>query len=315
LSFVDLTWTSQDGLVLHARDYAPVGEVSGVPVICIHGLTRNARDFEDLAPRIAATGHRVIAVDVRGRGRSARDPQPLNYHPGTYAMDIVALLDATGVDRAVFVGTSMGGIIAMVLASIRPEAIAGAVLNDVGPELSPAGLARIGGVGGGSAFATWDEAATYAKAINGAAFPTYTDADWTVFARRLVDETPDGTLALAYDPDIAAPFKAADPEAPPADMLPAVPRPGGVRARAAGARCDLRSDRPADRRAHARGRPSHGLCRGSRGRPRADADRAGGLEGARHISPRRFARRDRDLINGYRSSSANDIPPGDYAFR
>ncbi|EJL28288.1 putative hydrolase or acyltransferase of alpha/beta superfamily [Caulobacter sp. AP07] len=221
MSFADLSWTSQDGLILHARDYAPIGEVSGVPVICIHGLTRNARDFEDLAPRIAATGRRVIAVDVRGRGRSARDPQPLNYHPGTYAMDIVALLDATGVDRAVFVGTSMGGIIAMVLASIRPEAIAGAVLNDVGPELAPAGLARIGGyVGGGFAFATWDEAAAYAKAINGAAFPTYADADWTVFARRLVDETPDGTLALAYDPDIAAPFKAADPEAPPADMYP-----------------------------------------------------------------------------------------------
>ena len=155
MSFADLTWTSQDGLTLHARDYAAARPVTGVPVICIHGLTRNARDFEDLAPRIAALGRRVLAVDVRGRGRSARDPQPLNYHPGTYAMDVVALLEATGIDRAVFVGTSMGGIIAMVLASIRPEAIAGAVLNDVGPELSPLGLARIGGyVGGGSAFAT-----------------------------------------------------------------------------------------------------------------------------------------------------------------
>jgi pimeloyl-ACP methyl ester carboxylesterase len=221
VSFTDLTWTSQDGLVLHARDYAPEGPVSGVPVICIHGLTRNARDFEDLAPRIAATGRRVIAVDVRGRGRSAYDPQPLNYHPGTYAMDVVALLEATGIERAVFVGTSMGGIITMVLASIRPEAIAGTVLNDVGPELSPVGLARIGGyVGGGSAFATWDEAAAYAKAINGAAFPAYTDADWAAFARRLVDEAPGGSLVLAYDPQIAAPFKAADPDAPPADMTP-----------------------------------------------------------------------------------------------
>lgn len=221
MSFADLTWTAHDGLILHARDYAPTAPVAGVPVICIHGLTRNARDFEDLAPRLAATGRRVIAVDVRGRGGSARDPQPLNYHPGTYALDMVALLEAAGVDKAVFVGTSMGGIIAMVLASIRPEAIAGAVLNDVGPQLSPVGLARIGGyVGGGSAFADWDEAAAYAKAINGAAFPHYTDADWTVFARRLVDETPDGSLVLAYDPDIAAPFKAVDPDAPPADMTP-----------------------------------------------------------------------------------------------
>ena len=221
MSFADLAWTSHDGLVLHARDHAPTAPITGVPVICLHGLTRNARDFEDLAPRVAALGRRVIAVDVRGRGGSARDPQPLNYHPGTYAMDVVALLEATGVDQAVFVGTSMGGIIAMVLASIRPEAITATVLNDVGPELSPVGLARIGGyVGAGSAFAGWDEAAAYAKAINGAAFPGHTDADWAVFARRLFDETPDGTLVLAYDPDIAAPFKAADPDAPAADMTP-----------------------------------------------------------------------------------------------
>lgn len=221
VSFGDLTWTSKDGLILHARDYAAVGPASGPPVICIHGLTRNARDFEALAPRIADLGRRVLAIDVRGRGGSARDPQPLNYHPGTYAMDIVALLEATGIERAVFVGTSMGGIIAMVLASIRPEAIAGAVLNDVGPELSPAGLARIGGyVGGSSSFPAWEAAIDYARAINGVAFPDYTDADWAALARRLVDEAADGTLTLAYDPDISVPFKAADPEAPAPDMYP-----------------------------------------------------------------------------------------------
>ena len=221
MSFVDLSWTALDGLALHARDYAAVGPETGVPVICLHGLTRNARDFEDLAPRLAALGRRVLAADVRGRGQSARDPQPLNYHPGTYAMDVVALLEATGIQRAAFVGTSMGGIITMVLASIRPQAIAGAVLNDVGPELSPVGLARIGGyVGGASRFADWDAAAAYAKAINGAAFPGYGEADWAVFARRLFDPGPDGDLVLAYDPDISAPFKAADPDAPPADMYP-----------------------------------------------------------------------------------------------
>ena len=221
MSFTDLIWTSHDGLVLHARDYAPAGGPSGVPVICLHGLTRNARDFEDLAPRIAALGRRVLVVDVRGRGASARDPQPLNYHPGNYAMDIVALLEATAIARAVFVGTSMGGIIAMVLASIRPEAIAATVLNDVGPELSPVGLARIGGyIGGASAFTDWNAAAAYAKAINGAAFPRYRDADWATFARRLVDRAPDGTLTLAYDPGIAESFKAADPKAPPTDMYP-----------------------------------------------------------------------------------------------
>ena len=221
MSFTDLVWTAADGLSLHARDYPALGPVSGPPVICVHGLTRNARDFEDLAPRLAARGRRVLAVDVRGRGGSDRDPQPLNYHPATYALDLIALLDATGIARAVFIGTSMGGLITMVLASIRPQAIAAAVLNDVGPELSPVGLARIGGyVGGGSSFADLDEAAAYAKATNGAAFAHYGDADWRSFAARLVDEAADGSLVLAYDPQIAAPFRAADPAAAAPDLYP-----------------------------------------------------------------------------------------------
>ncbi|HJV42874.1 alpha/beta hydrolase [Caulobacter sp.] len=209
VSFTDFFWTSPEGLPLHARDHAPVGEVRKLPVICIHGLTRNARDFEDLAPRIAATGRRVLAVDVRGRGLSARDPNPMNYHPGTYAADVVSLLAAAGIERAVFVGTSMGGLITMVLTSIAPEAIAAAVLNDVGPELSPVGLARIAGYTGmASRFETWADAVAYAKAINEAAFPSYGPEDWDVFARRLFDEKG-GAFVLAYDPDISAPIKAA----------------------------------------------------------------------------------------------------------
>lgn len=209
MSFTDFFWTSPEGLPLHARDYAPTPETGKLPVICIHGLTRNARDFEDLAPRIAAAGRRVLAVDVRGRGLSARDPNPMNYHPGTYADDIVSLLRASGIEKAVFVGTSMGGLITMVLASIQPQAIAAAVLNDVGPELSPVGLGRIAGYTGmAPRFETWAEAVAYAEAINAAAFPAYTAEDWDVFARRLFDEQ-DGGFVLAYDPDISAPIKAA----------------------------------------------------------------------------------------------------------
>ena len=207
--FADFFWTSPEGLPLHARDYAPKGRAEKLPVICIHGLTRNARDFEDLAPRIAATGRRVLAVDVRGRGLSAHEPNPMNYHPGTYAADVVSLLQAAGVERAVFVGTSMGGLITMVLTSIAPQAIAAAVLNDVGPELSPVGLARIAGYTGlASRFETWADAVAYAKAINEAAFPSHGPQDWEVFARRLFDEK-DGQYVLAYDPDISAPIKAA----------------------------------------------------------------------------------------------------------
>jgi pimeloyl-ACP methyl ester carboxylesterase len=209
MSFTDFFWTSHEGLPLRARDYAPAGATQKLPVICIHGLTRNARDFEDLAPRIAATGRRVLAVDVRGRGLSARDPNPMNYHPGTYAADVVSLLQAAGIEKAVFVGTSMGGLITMVLTSIQPQAIAAAVLNDVGPELSPVGLARIAGYTGmASRFETWADAVAYAQAINQAAFPAYTAEDWDVFARRLFDEK-DGGFVLAYDPDISAPIKAA----------------------------------------------------------------------------------------------------------
>lgn len=209
MSFTDFFWTSHEGLPLHARDYAPAGDAQKLPVICIHGLTRNARDFEDLAPRIAATGRRVLAVDVRGRGQSARDPNPMNYHPGTYAADVVSLLQAAGIERAVFVGTSMGGLITMVLTSILPQAIAAVALNDVGPELSPVGLARIAGYTGmASRFETWDAAVAYAREINEAAFPDYGPQDWDVFARRLFDEQ-DGAFVLAYDPDIAAPIKAA----------------------------------------------------------------------------------------------------------
>lgn len=207
--FTDFFWTSPEGLPLHARDYAPRGGDQKAPVICIHGLTRNARDFEDLAPKIAAKGRRVLAVDVRGRGLSARDPNPMNYQPGTYAADIVALLDAAKIDKAVFVGTSMGGLITMVLASFKPEAIAAAVLNDVGPEISPVGLARIAGYTGRvGRFETWDEAVAYVRDINLAAFPAYGPEDWDRAARRTFDAR-DGGFVAAYDPDIAVPIKAA----------------------------------------------------------------------------------------------------------
>ncbi len=207
--FADRWWTV-DGLRLHARDYAGGEGDARVPVICLHGLTRNAADFEDLAPWIAARGRRVLAVDVRGRGRSAWDPDPFRYHPGTYAQDVVALMQAAGISRAVFIGTSMGGIIAMVLASVRPDLIEAAVLNDVGVRVAPDGLARISRyLGRTEPVGDWAEAAAYAKATNGEAFAHFTEADWLTFAHRLFEPAPGGGLRLAYDPQIAAPITAA----------------------------------------------------------------------------------------------------------
>lgn len=204
-SFVDLTWQGAGGIALYARDYARSGGAARVPVVCIHGLTRNSGDFEDVAPWIASQGRRVIAVDVRGRGRSARDPEPKRYHPAVYANDMLALFDAAGIARAVFVGTSMGGIITMAIAAKRLRAIAAAVLNDVGPIINMAGLNRIRGyVGKGKPVATWDDAAEVMKSINEVAFPQNSMDDWRRWARRTFREEADGRIVLDYDPQISA---------------------------------------------------------------------------------------------------------------
>jgi pimeloyl-ACP methyl ester carboxylesterase len=217
-------WTSLDGLSLFARDYAPASGPANLPVICLHGLTRNSRDFETLAPHVAAGGRRVLAIDVRGRGRSDWDPNPLQYNPAVYAGDVATLMAQAGVSRALFVGTSMGGLITMTLSALRPDLVAGAVLNDVGPEVGAAGLARIAGyVGGAPSVADWAEAAAYARATNGAALPDLTEDDWHRFARRVFREDPAGGLALDYDPAISEVFKVsptAAPSAAPPDLWP-----------------------------------------------------------------------------------------------
>ena len=219
--FAGRTWTSTDGLVLHARDHAPAAGPAKLPVVCIPGLTRNAADFGELAPWIAARGRRVLAVDLRGRGASAWDPQPLNYLPPTYANDVLGLLDAAGIARAVFVGTSLGGIVTMLLATLRPTAIAAAVLNDVGPSLNPEALRRIGGYAGRDPeVADWAGAAAYARAVNGEAFPHYNEAQWAAFARRLFAPGEDGRPRLNYDPEIGVQIRAAGPTAAAPDMTP-----------------------------------------------------------------------------------------------
>ena len=213
-AYAERRWTSPDGLTLFARDYAPADGPARLPVIAIHGLTRNSADFEVIAALIAASGRRVLAVDVRGRGQSDRAPDPMTYTPDIYARDVVALMEQLGIEKAVFLGTSMGGLITMALTAIKPKAIAAAILNDVGPELAPEGLARIAAYTGQPVvIETWADAAAYAKRINETALPHYTDADWAAFARRTFREGTEGAPVLDYDPDISAPIKAAGAKA------------------------------------------------------------------------------------------------------
>ncbi len=212
-----------DGLALYARDYPPLLPETGLPVICLHGLTRNSRDFEVVAPRIAALGRRVIAPDMRGRGKSANDPDPAHYVPVVYAQDVVALLDRLNVPKAVFVGTSMGGIITMLLATIAPDRIAASVLNDVGPTLNVQGVARIASyVGRARPVSSWDEAAETVRAINGGAYPNRLDdqAFWLAFARRTFRTREDGQLEADYDPHIALAFADFDEDEPAPDLTP-----------------------------------------------------------------------------------------------
>ncbi len=177
------------------------------PVLCIPGLTRNTSDFDDLAPKIAATGRDVITVSLRGRGRSDWDTDYLNYHPETYRDDVLTVLDELGVPSAIFVGTSLGGIVTMATHASSPERVKAAVLNDIGPELAPEGIARIAGyVGAGAGAgpaASLEEAAARIRAINEVAFPDASDAEWLVFARRTFHETATGEWVLDYDPNIA----------------------------------------------------------------------------------------------------------------
>jgi pimeloyl-ACP methyl ester carboxylesterase len=209
-SWSDAFWTSRDGLKLHYRDYA--GPANRPPLLCLHGLTRNARDFEALAARLAGYW-RVIVPDFRGRGGSDHDPVSSRYIPPTYAADVLQLLDELKIPEAVFVGTSLGGIVTMIVAGFAPQRIAGAVLNDIGPALEKAGLDRIRSyVGQPVVFRDWDDATDKLSARHAEAHPGYGREEWLRYAKRVAHET-DNVIEFDYDMAIAEPFNAMDDEA------------------------------------------------------------------------------------------------------
>jgi pimeloyl-ACP methyl ester carboxylesterase len=216
-NWTDRYFTSADGLRLYYRDYA-AAEAGRVPVLCLPGLTRNSRDFETIAPRIQRT-RRVLCADLRGRGQSQHDPEWRNYHPGTYVGDIARLLADAGEARVIVLGTSLGGILAMLVAATAPQLLAATILNDVGPEVAAEGLKRISTYVGKSAPVTnWAEAAAQARFTYGLAWPAATDDDWMRFARRSYVEV-DGVPRLAMDPMIGEAVRAAPAGAAP-DLWP-----------------------------------------------------------------------------------------------
>jgi pimeloyl-ACP methyl ester carboxylesterase len=211
--FEDFYWWSADGLRLHARDYA--GSADRPAILCMPGLTRNARDFASLAERLA-TDWRVLAVEFRGRGESAYAKDPMSYVPLTYAQDMAALVEAAGVKRFVAVGTSLGGIVAMLLAGMMPQRIAGAVLNDIGPNIEATGLARVRGyVGKSSNHPTWMHAARALQESSGSVYPDWGVEDWLAMAKRVYRLSSAGRIVLDYDARIAEPFRLPGNEAGP----------------------------------------------------------------------------------------------------
>ena len=217
--YEDLFYTVDDGLALYARDYPGPQNRQGC-VLMMHGLTRNSRDFEVLAEKLSDS-YRVLVAEQRGRGRSEWDSQPERYAIPTYVGDMFTLLEAAGEERVAAVGTSMGGLMAMVMNAAKPGVLTHVVLNDIGPELSKVGLDRISSyVGQSGPISTWDEAVAYNRSINGVAFPTLSDDQWETFTRQLFSER-DGTPYLDYDPAISQAVRADDGSAVPPDLWPA----------------------------------------------------------------------------------------------
>jgi pimeloyl-ACP methyl ester carboxylesterase len=208
--------TARDGLRLHARCYGR-SSGPGLPVICLPGLARTAEDFDVLATALSqATDppRRVIAIDYRGRGLSDYDRTPANYSLPVELSDVLAIATALEAMPAIFVGTSRGGILTMLLAAVRPTAIAGVVLNDIGPVIEPQGLMRIKSyVGKLPQPRNFEEGAEILRRLFHGQFPKLGSDDWLAGARRIFNEE-NGRLVTTYDAKLATAMENIDLERP-----------------------------------------------------------------------------------------------------
>ena len=215
-SFRDGYFRVRDGLRLHYRDYP--GRDDRLPLLCLPGLTRNARDFAAFAEHHSPE-RRVLVLENRGRGLSEYDPQPERYNPLTYAGDVIQFLDELAISQAIFVGTSLGGLVTMAVAVTVPQRIAAAILNDVGPELTQEGLDRIRNyLGKDPRFTSWDEVAEILATNNKGVPARYTEDDWVRMAKRVCREEA-GEIRFDYDMAIVKPFETSG-ATPNVDMWP-----------------------------------------------------------------------------------------------
>ncbi|ESR23225.1 alpha/beta fold hydrolase [Lutibaculum baratangense] len=199
-----------DGLRLFVRDHRPRDAAPRAPLVCLPGLTRDGRDFEALArhfTRHEQSSRRVVTIDFRGRGRSDHDADAANYNVLRETQDVIEALAALGIDHAVLIGTSRGGLVTMQLAATRPELVAGAVLNDIGPVLEISGLRKIGAaLAATRAPSDWADAAHRLRSVYGADFPHVDEAGWAAMAARTYVER-DGRPAAPYDERLATPLR------------------------------------------------------------------------------------------------------------
>jgi pimeloyl-ACP methyl ester carboxylesterase len=219
--FEDHTFSAPDGLRLNARIFAPVKKSHG-DVVCLPGLTRNSRDFHDLALHLAHKmdrPKRVIALDARGRGLSEYDKDWQNYNVITEAGDVLAMLAALAVESADFIGTSRGGILIHLLAAMEPTVLKRIVLNDIGPVIEGEGLMRIkAALERAPKPQDWEDAVKVQRDLYGAEFPVLTLRDWKIHARSIYRESKPGKIAANFDPKLLKALASFDPSAPVPDL-------------------------------------------------------------------------------------------------
>ncbi|MDL2400009.1 alpha/beta fold hydrolase [Rhizobium mayense] len=223
--FIVRTISAPDGLKLYARDYGGSDSptTSLPPIVCLPGLTRNSRDFHDLAlflSRDPVVSHRVITLDSRGRGLSAWDDDKSHYNLAVEAQDVLATCAALDIPKACFIGTSRGGLVLHLLAANQPDILKAVILNDIGPVLEKEGLADIRDyLNRGRKPADWNEAVDILRENRGRGFTVLTDDDWRDMARAIYTVT-DGKVVADFDPAIAAQLRSLDLEAPIPDLWP-----------------------------------------------------------------------------------------------